>query len=175
METTSYTLTPGWQPNPVHAAAIAFLEAAILQFKTEELKTGFLQFQNWFVTHHLAFIACELFLKSLQVTITDTFEQYSPDPTTTDIQHAFNRHHFKFTDFTVVDFEKILSKLSPSQRALVKKMGSDKDAKNELARGRYPYEVIDGNDRWPAGDVGKALADEWIDLAQTLKALSTQK
>lgn len=159
-------LGPSGGPNSAKRAANAYLKAAETLYQVELTKGGFWYIAEWYVIHHLAFISVELYLKAFNAHIvTDSF---SSDQETTFIQTET-----KHQDLSAARDPRLLRYLKPHHQATLSKLTHD--GKEELSRGRYPYEAIetDGSqeliERFPAGDTGRALTDEWLDLARALR------
>lgn len=55
--------------NDVWTVAVDYLDAAQAEFEREKSRVGFWRVGHWYIIHHLSVIACELFLKSFNVTI----------------------------------------------------------------------------------------------------------
>lgn len=163
METFKYTLKPGWAPNPVFETACAFCEAAEAEFLRESEKSGFLEIQNWFVVHHLSVISTELFLKSFHVTVSHGPVTSADGPDDETVEHAFGGHVAnikRLPEEVASDLKKYL----PAQ--LYELMISL--SKDEITRGRYPYEEDGGKTRFPVGDIGQKIANDWLKLSKEL-------
>lgn len=158
-----YLIGPSGGPNSARCAANAYLKAAEMLYKAELAKGGFWYISEWYVIHHLAFIAVELYLKAFNANIvTDSF---SSDPETT-----FTQTEKSHEDLSAASDPRILRWLKPSQLNTLLQLG-----KEELTRGRYPYEAIEDPasdeliERFPSGDAGRYLTEEWLDLARALQ------
>jgi hypothetical protein len=114
MEKESYTISPGWGSNPVFSAAKAYLDAAENEYSRALAKTGFLDFQNWFVVHHLTVIATELFVKSFLVTVTHSPVTSEDGPSDSVIKHAYHNHK---TNLDIRNFQTTLRPLTGKGRA----------------------------------------------------------
>lgn len=164
MKEESYTISPGWGPNPVFDAANAYLDAAENEYSRALAKTGFLGFQNWFVVHHLAVIATELFVKSFLVTVTHSTVISEDGPDDEEFEPAYNNHKTDLDALDPKDAKGLEDYLSDPLFALLKSASG-----NEISRGRYPYEFHNGSTRFPVGDeAGQKLVDEWLMLARAL-------
>ncbi len=162
--TESYTLDPGWAPNPVFETAKAYLDAAENAYSREVAKTGFFAFKNWFVVHHLSVIATELFVKSFRVTVYHPPVTSEDGPDDVEIKHAYSSHNTQLDKLDLQDKNGLEEYLSDTLFTLLKSASSD-----EISRGRYPYEDHNGSTRFPAGDeAGQKLVDDWLMLARAL-------
>jgi hypothetical protein len=164
MEKQSYTISSGWYPNPVFEAAKAYLDAAESEYSRALSKTGFLEFQNWFVVHHLTVIATELFVKSFLVTVTFSPVTREDGPSDEVIEHAYNSHKTSLDKLDPKDKKGLEDYLSDPLFALLKSASNA-----EISRGRYPYENDNGSAKFPKDDEeGKKLVDDWLMLARAL-------
>lgn len=159
-------LGPSGGPNSARYAANAYLKAAETLYQVELAKGGFWYVSEWYVIHHLAFISVELYLKAFNAHIvTDSF---SSDQETTFIQTDEGHKNL-----SAASDPRLLKYLEPHHLKTLSKL--DRDGTAELMRGRYPYEAIEISgsqelvERFPAGDTGRALTDEWLDLARALR------
>tara|TARA_R100000935_G_C2796462_1_gene148379 strand:- start:171 stop:698 length:528 start_codon:yes stop_codon:yes gene_type:complete len=160
----SYTIGPGSAPNPVFSAALAYLDAAENAYSRETAKTGFLTFKNWFVVHHLSVIATELFVKSFRVTVSHPTVTSENGPDGEAVAHAYRSHNTLLDKLDLRDKNGLEDYLSD---ALFKLLLSA--SKDEISRGRYPYEDHNGSTRFPASDEGgQKLAGDWLTLARAL-------
>ena len=155
---------PGWDLNPVFAAGKAYLDAAENAYSREAAKTGFLDFKNWFVVHHLSVIATELFVKSFKVTVSYPPVTSEAGPDEEEIEHAYKNHNTQLDKLDLQDQSGLKGYLSDTLFELLQSLSS-----HEISRGRYPYEDHNGSTRFPAGDeVGQKLVDDWLTLARAL-------
>lgn len=88
-----YELGAGDEPNPVLYAARSYLRAAEVVRDAECKRIGFLEIQEWYVVHHLSFIAVELFLKSFRVTVLHPPVTSDSGPDFECFEHAYTGHH----------------------------------------------------------------------------------
>ena len=165
MKIHSYTLGPGDHVNPVFEVACAYVDSAETLFLNECGKDKkWLYVPNWFVVHHLSVIATELFLKSFKVTVSHG-PVTSPDGTGDEIhKHAFSTHEADLNSLPEAVVADLKTHLSEELFTLMQSL-----SKIEIARGRYPYEDVDGENRFPPSDAGRVLASDWMKLAKELK------
>lgn len=147
------------------AAADAYLEAAELVFSAEDAKPRYwLTTPTWYVAHHLAVIACELFVKSTHVVIKHSFTGDESGP---DVVRTFNPyfgHNVAWGQLPPAVRSELQDCLTSEQFDLLEKTG-----KHDLAIGRYPYEDRTDEHSFPIDDDdGRALVQSWLDLAQAL-------
>ena len=127
-------------------------------------KTGYLDFQNWFVVHYLTVIATELFVKSFLVTVTHSTVISEDGPDDEKFEHAYRNHKTDLDALDPKDAKGLEDYLSDPLFALLKSASP-----NEISRGRYPYEAHNGSTRFPVGDeAGQKLVDDWLMLARAL-------
>jgi len=164
MKKESYTITPGWVPNPVFSAAEAYLDAAENEYSRALAKAGFWNFKNWFVVHHLTVIATELFVKSFLVTVTHSPVTSEDGPDDEVFEHAYKGHKTLLDKLDPKDQKGLEDYLSDPLYALLKSASNA-----EISRGRYPYESNNGSANFPIHDEdGKKLVDDWLMLARAL-------
>lgn len=161
----------GGTQNEVWKAGAAFYEAAAVMFRREKEQDGrFWAIQKWHVIHHLSYIACELFIKAM---LAD--------------EHFAEPDQDGYADITGVEVPKIghnlwPDKLSQSPCTLLedrltpdelKLLRETTDGKDELCRGRYPYEFIGYGKKIAEGETVSAPDREdalrWLALARSLR------
>ncbi len=158
-----HELGPREFPNPVFDTADAFLKVAEAEFIKEVEKKVFLIIQNWFVAHHLSVVATELFLKSFRVVVSYSPVTSDDGPDDMLFKHAFDGHVASLHKLPKDVSADLKSYLPEPLYNLMKTLSKD-----EISRGRYPYEDDNGTQRFPAGDAGKKLANDWLALARAL-------
>ncbi|SFP18826.1 hypothetical protein SAMN04488056_1283 [Cohaesibacter marisflavi] len=163
MESTSYQITPGWLPNPVFETALAFFEAAEAEYARETKKVGIFQLKRWFVVHHLSVLSVELFLKSFFVKVTYGPVASPDSPEIEAYKHAFLGHKASLKELPP-DVVTLLKRYLPPH---LHELMDDLDT-NKITQGRYPYEQHEGKQRFPFGDDGQRLAEQWLSLAREL-------
>lgn len=163
-QTHEYVIEPGYGPNPINLAATAFLEAAESEFARETAKAGFWALQSWFVVHHLSVIATELFLKSLTSATVSHGRVASEDgPDDMVFKPAFDGHRANHDKLPAAE----LSAFLPSHLCGLIASYSVAD----IQQGRYPYEPDckgSYSSRFPSGEDGRRLAQDWLELARKL-------
>lgn len=151
-----------FEVNEVWQAAESYLEAAKVVSETQERRVGWLEVQEWYVVHHLAFISVELFLKSRTARgqVARPFDEDTPEFEGFSTQKS---GHNKPT-FSNETEAALRAALTVSQIDLLDQMN-----KETLAKGRYPYEVPKADGKgFPAGDLGRLEAYAWMDLADAI-------
>ena len=166
----SYEIGAGMEPNPVLDAARAYLRAAEVVHEDVRKKVGFLYVQEWYVVHHLSFIAVELFLKSFRVTVSYPPVTDDSGPEYELFEHAYNGHNVQLDKLRRDERESLQRYLTESQMNLIDSISSRSNAAHELSRGRYPYET---NRSFPLEDAGQKLAEKWLSLAHSLSQYRT--
>lgn len=169
LEIATYRIRPGEFPNPVREAAVAYLEAAETIYKAESEKHGFwFGWPNWYVVHHLSFIATELFLKSFYAKCSHSLEGDDSGPDWEKYDAAYRGHDAQLKVIATDIWREVERRLSERQLELIELISTNKDANTELSRGRYPYEVNGSGDSFPSGEDGRQLSEDWLNLARTL-------
>jgi hypothetical protein len=166
MTSNSYTIGPGFGPNPVFEAACAYLEAAEEVFLKETARDAeWLYVPNWFVSHHLSVIATELFLKSFHVIVSYDAAD-AEGPIDERYKHAYTEHKADLKTLPLAVSDDLKAHLPDELFNLMMTLSSF-----EIIRGRYPYEQRnDGSGCFfLPGDFGRELAANWMRLAQELK------
>lgn len=154
-----------WEPNEIRHAAEGYLSAAEMVFETERMKNGFLAFPNWFVVHHISYIASELFLKSFAAKVVSLLgEQLGCDNQGVTISER--GHGGLFEKLPQEEKEELENHLTPEHITMLSEM-----SRPEFTRSRYPYQLNDRNGKpeiFPTGDNGKEIAQRWLSLARAL-------
>lgn len=189
----SYKVSAGDCGNEVHQTAEAYLDAAetyyrkeiaIFNEKLDNNERHFFHIHAWFVVHHLSYISCELFFKSMGATYFYTREGNEDGPVDEYVESSFEDHNLRF-DRTAEAREQLEKYLSVHEKALI-----DSVSENgifEFSRGRYPFErkpigsrkaphrdpntqriLRQDNPVYPTGDAGKEMAEIWLQLARKL-------
>lgn len=168
MKNESYKIRAGWGPNPVFDTAKAYLDVAEDAYSKEVTKTGFLEFSNWFVVHHLSVISTELFLKSFNVMVSHSPVTDGSGPSHETVEHAYDGHQTKLHKLNSRDADGLKDHLHNDLFKLLVSVSCQSKAKFEIGRGRYPYENDGGSPSFPDGEEGQALATNWLNLARAL-------
>ena len=157
--------------------ARAYFRAAKLTYEKEvERSSEWLYVGEWYVVHHLAFIASELFAKRLSQTVYRHPLTLDPNFTT------FHGHKSNFEKLTAPLQQQLKSALSPRSLELFQCLGG-----NDLAIGRYPFEREVKSSENASGEFEihptdidpfiksmeewRELAEDWLKLAHELNAL----
>lgn len=160
----SFTIGPGFGPNPVFDTAKSFLEAAEASFFFEDAKKGFLHFKNWYVPHHLSVIATELFLKSLNTKVFHGPVTSADGPDDLSHEGAFGGHKAGLDALPIETAEDLRAYLSEKLLRLMNSLSN-----NQISRGRYPFEQEGETQRFPVDESeGRQVAYDWLCLAQAL-------
>lgn len=150
--------------NEVWQAAESYLEAAKVVSEMQEGRVGWLEVQEWYVVHHLAFISVELFLKSRTARgqVARPFGEDIPEFESFSTQKSSHNKPTLSNEREAA----LRAALTHNQLELLDQMN-----KGTLARGRYPYEgpKADGKG-FPSGDLGRVEAYAWMDLADAISS-----
>lgn len=158
-------MEPGFSVNPVFETASAYLKAAEALFANEcKEDRKWLYVPNWFVVHHLSVISTELFLKSFRVTVSHGHATDISGPHDAVYQHAFNGHKPNLEALPHTVSSDLKDHLSEDSFTLMQTLSNE-----EIARGRYPYENVGGENRFPNSSIGRDHATAWMKLAKELK------
>lgn len=167
-ELQSYNIGKDWNTSEVFRAAQAYLRSAELIYEQQvKLSSHWMSMPDWFVVHHLSVISTELFLKSLKVTIYHPPVRDESGPDYEIYEHAYYGHKVQFDRINKDDIEDLRNHLSSHQFQILKSMENRDAARAEISRGRYPYQTLKDSG-FPAGDAGRNLAEEWLNLARSL-------
>jgi hypothetical protein len=163
----SYTTQFGDGYNAVTEAASRYLAAAELLHAAEVVTaSSWYTDGDWYVVHHLSVIATELFMKSARVVVSYPPVRDGSGPDYELVKHAYDRHPVDWNSLPPRFKFNLEQRLSPTQYALVANM-----ALVDISRGRYPYGYDKREAQFPAGEQGRAIAEEWLGLARALATI----
>lgn len=168
--TSELVIRPGEGWNEVRDAGMAYLAAAEAMYLAQSERAGFFAVHEWYVVHHLSVIAAELLTKACKVTYRNV--EWSEDgPENYDVVHAYGGHKFQPSEIGEDVLSALRSHLTGPQYQLLVSIKDWDPASDEVARGRYPYEVSKRTGKtFPSGAEGRLAAGKWLDLARALSA-----